>query len=139
MTTARELFLTYSQALNDHDVPAAAALFAEGGVLDYPSLPSIGMAPNIVGRQAIRTFLTDLLAQVPDFAFYDLEILIDTPDRLLAEYKIDATMTTGRPFKQHYGGFVVVSHGKIDLLREYLDNVHVARALLPEGTASIPA
>ena len=82
MTTARELFLTYSQALNDHDVPAAAALFAEDGVLDYPFLPSIGMAPNVVGREAIQTFLADLLAQIPDFAFYDLDVLI-VPHALL--------------------------------------------------------
>ena len=53
MSTARELFLNYCQALNERDVPAAAALFAEDGFLDYPSLPSIGVAPNVVRREAI--------------------------------------------------------------------------------------
>ena len=39
MTTAREIFRTYADALADGDAAAAAGCFTEDGVLDFPYWP----------------------------------------------------------------------------------------------------
>lgn len=62
------------------------------------------MTPAVRGRRAIKTFPIELLELVPEFRFHDLEVLFDTPDHVLAEYKVNATTTTGRPYEQFYAG-----------------------------------
>ena len=52
--------------------------------------------------------------------------------------RIDAAMTpTGRPFEQHLFGFMRATNGDIKVLREALDIVATARAVLPNGLADL--
>jgi predicted SnoaL-like aldol condensation-catalyzing enzyme len=91
-----------------------------------------------VGREEIAGLLTRLLELVPDWMFRDREIVIDTPDRVMAEYKVDAlTAGTRRPFRQHFFGYAIAANGQITLLREALNIVETARAFFPNGLADL--
>ncbi|GAA1224388.1 nuclear transport factor 2 family protein [Pseudonocardia alaniniphila] len=137
MKNARELLLAYLDGFREPE--KAAALFTNDGVLELPYLESLGLPSGVTGPEAIRSFLEDLLKNAPDFAFGETEILIDTPDQVFAEYRVDTVLANGRRYQQLYAGRLVACDGKIALLRESLDLVHAARAMLPGGTADIPA
>lgn len=137
MSTARELLDAYLGSIRDAE--AAAALFTPDGAIEIPYLASIGLADRAQGPDEIKALLTGLLAAVPDFRFEPARILIDTPDQVFAEYEVRATTADGRVFEQLYAGRLVADHGRIALVREYLDVVKSARAVLPNGTDDIPA
>jgi hypothetical protein len=136
MRNARELLLAYTATIADPD--ATAALFTADGVIELPYVASIGLPPRITGPDEIRAFIIGLLKVVPDFGFDSVEVLIDTPDQAFGEYSVERTTVTGRPFSQMYAGRLVAEQGKIKLLRESLDLVRAARAMLPNGVADIP-
>jgi uncharacterized protein len=137
MRTARELLQTYLDSVRDPS--AAASVFAPDGVLELPFLTSLGIPPRAEGREQISALLTGLLAGVPDFAFQPPTVYIDTDTKVYAEYAVSATTVDGRAFEQLYAGLLVAKNDQIVLLREHLDLVKTARALLPGGTADIPA
>jgi hypothetical protein len=135
MKSARELMLAYTATIADPD--ATAALFTDDGVIELPYLTSIGLPPRIAGPDEIRAFLVGLLKAVPDFGFDHVEVLIDTPDQAFGEYSVERRTVSGRVFSQLYAGRLVAENGKIKLLRESLDLVRAARAMLPDGVAGI--
>ncbi|MEU9472215.1 nuclear transport factor 2 family protein [Streptomyces avermitilis] len=137
MMNARELLLAYTANIADPEV--TSSLFAEDGVLELPYLESIGLPTRTVGPEAIREFMTGLFQVVPGFGFDTVDILIETEDQVFGEWSVERTTTTGRPFSQTYAGRLVAENGKIKLLRESLDLVRAARAMLPNGVADIPA
>ncbi|MDN7751988.1 nuclear transport factor 2 family protein [Burkholderia gladioli] len=115
------------------DPKAAAALFAEDGVLELPYLTSLG-APSTgaKGPAAIERFIASLLAKVPDFAFKDVRILIDTPEQVFGEYSVEALVpSTDKVYRQMYAGRLVAENGRIKLLRESLDTVAAQQAFSP--------
>jgi hypothetical protein len=123
--------------LNDYihsirDPKAAAALFADDGILELPYLSSLGTTTGAQGPEAIEKFLTGLLEKVPDFKFKDVKILIDTPIQAFGEYSVEALVpSTGKVYKQMYAGRLVSENGKIKLLRESLDTVAAQKAFSP--------
>ncbi|MFF3890302.1 nuclear transport factor 2 family protein [Streptomyces sp. NPDC001914] len=136
MMNARELILAYTA--NIADPVAASTLFADDGVIELPYLESLGIPPRIEGPDAIREFITGLLERVPDFGFDEVNIFIETDDQIFGEWSVETTTVDGRPFSQTYAGRLVAENGKIKLLRESLDLVRAARAMLPNGVADIP-
>ncbi|MGF6660681.1 ketosteroid isomerase-like protein [Paraburkholderia atlantica] len=127
MKSASELLTAYLGSIRDPK--AAAALFADDGVLELPYLASINPKTGAQGPAAIETFIASLLAAVPDFAFKNANILIDTPDQAFGEYEVEArVVTTGKMYRQMYAGRLVAENGKIKLLRESLDTVAAQRA-----------
>ena len=137
MTTAREIFRAYADALADGDAAAAAGCFTEDGVLDFPYWPLLGLTSAYQGQAALETYLVKLLDLVPGFELIDIEVHIDTPDRMFAEFRVDKQTSNGRRFDFHYGGLVIAVGGKIKLLREFIDQVPAAVALLPHGIADL--
>jgi ketosteroid isomerase-like protein len=136
MRNARELLITYLDAVQE---PArAAALFAADGALELPYLASIGLPSRVEGPKEVEALVESLLRAVPDLAFQDPQIFIDTPDQVFAEYGVETVTADGRPFSQLYAGRLVARDGKIALLRESLDVVRAAQAMLPGGVADIP-
>lgn len=132
MDTAVILLNKYLQSIRDPK--AAAALFAEDGVLDLPYLQSLGPTTGAQGPDAIEKFITGLIAKVPDFAFKDVAILIDTPDQVFGEYSVEALVpSTGNVYRQMYAGRLVAENGKIKLLRESLDTVAAQKAFTVGG------
>jgi len=131
MKTATKLLNDY--LLNIQDPAAAAALFAEDGVLELPSLKSLGIDARAVGPAAIEAFIAGLLKNVPDFRFKDIALLIDGDEQAFGEYSVEArVLSTGKLYKQTYAGRLVAENGKIKLLREALDTLAAAKAFTPD-------
>jgi ketosteroid isomerase-like protein len=131
MKTATKLLNDY--LANIQNPAAAAALFAEDGVLELPSLKSLGIDARAVGPVAIESFIAGLLKNVPDFRFKDIALLIDGDDQAFGEYSVEAkVLSTGKLYKQTYAGRLVAENGKIKLLREALDTLAAAKAFTPD-------
>ena len=132
MLTPTQLLQAYLSEIQDP--AAAAALFAEDGVLELPALASMGIDARARGPAAIEKFIASLLANVPDFRFQDIHIFIETPDQAFGEYSVEATVrSTGKLYRQTYAGRLVAENGKIKLLRESLDTLAAYRAFSKEG------
>ena len=82
-----------------------------------------------------------VLKLYPGFAFENVEVKIDTPEQVFAEYQINATSgITGRFIRQHFFGRLVrlvAETGKIVLLREALNLLAVVYAYHPNGPADL--
>jgi ketosteroid isomerase-like protein len=126
MKSASELLEAY---LNNVGTPkVSAAQFAEDGVLELPWVHARAQGPA-----AVEKLLTNMLANVPDFRFKNLTYFIRTPDKVAAEYQVEAmVLSTGKIYKQTYAGVLHAENGKIKLLREALDTVAAAQAFSKE-------
>ena len=130
MKSAPELLTEYLTSIQN--ARAAASLFARDGALELPYLASLGIANRIVGPAAIEQFIASLLEKVPDFAFKNVQMLIETRDQVFAEYEMEAkVLSTDKTYKQLYAGRLVAKDGKIALLRESLDTIAAANAFAP--------
>jgi ketosteroid isomerase-like protein len=122
MKTALELLQAYQD--NIRTPAAAAALFAEDGVLELPTVKAHAQGPA-----EIEKLISGLLAKVPDFRFKNFKVWIDTPDKAFGEYSVEALVVdTGKIYQQTYAGLLIAEGGKIRLLREALDTAAAARA-----------
>ncbi|MFF9391379.1 nuclear transport factor 2 family protein [Streptomyces griseoluteus] len=137
MMNARELLYAYTTNIGNAEY--AASLFAETGAIELPYLESVGLQWRVEGPEAIREFISGLLKHVPDFGFDEVQVMIETEDQIFGEWSVERTTVDGRPFSQTYAGRLVAEGGKIKLLRESLDLVRAARAMLPGGVTDIPA
>ena len=131
MKTASQLLHAYLD--NIQNPAAAAALFADDGVLELPTLSSLGINARAVGPAAIENFIGGLLKNVPDFRFKDVQLFIDTEDKVFGEYSVEArVLSTGKVYKQTYAGMLAAENGKIKHLREALDTLAAAKAFSPD-------
>jgi ketosteroid isomerase-like protein len=122
LTTATDLLNAYLNGVSNPK--AAGALFAEDGILELPTINARAQGPA-----AIANLLTGLLKKVPDFAFQEPTFWIQTPDRVFAEYRVEALVPdTGKIYRQVYAGVLIAEDGRIKLLREALDTAEAARA-----------
>jgi ketosteroid isomerase-like protein len=122
MKTATELLTAYLSEVQDP--AAAAALFADDGVIELPWVNA-----RAEGPAAIEKFIAGLLEKVPDFRFQNIRIWIQTTDQAFAEYDVEALVpSTGKLYRQTYAGRLVAENGKIKLLRESLDTLAASRA-----------
>jgi hypothetical protein len=139
MNDSKTLLLDYLSSVRDPE--HAASLFAEDGVFEMPFLRSLGVEPRHVGRGGIAGLIHQLLKLYPNFAFGpdDTRILIDTPEKTLAEYVGHGrAAATGRTLHQLFTGYLVAKDGEIKLLRESFNPLAMAQAQLPHGAADIP-
>jgi len=122
MKSASELLEAY---LNNVGTPkVSASQFAEDGVLELPWVNAHAQGPA-----AVEKLLTGLLAKVPDFRFKNLTYFIQTPDKVAAEYHVEAkVLATGKIYKQTYAGVLHAWNGKIKLLHETLDTLAASKA-----------
>jgi hypothetical protein len=91
-------------------------------------------------RREIAACLRQLRNLYPDVAFApnDTTVLIETPDKTLAEYVTHMTAaSTGRLLHQLFTGYLVAEAGEIKLLRESFNPLAMAQAQLPTGVAAI--
>ena len=140
MNDPHRLLLQYLLAFQDPE--KASSMFADDGVLELPYLVSVGTEPRAQGPDNIRDFISGVLELYPDWRFdaKDVTVLIDTPTQAFAEYVAHPTAAaTGRRVHHLLMGRIVVQNGQIKLLRESLNTVATAQALLPGGAADLPA
>lgn len=122
MTTALQLLQAYLDNVRTPSV--AAAFFADDGVLELPTIQARARGPA-----EIEALISHLLVKVPDFRFKDLRVWIDTPDKVFAEYSVEAPVPdTGKVYRQTYAGVLLAEGGKIQRLREALDTAAAAEA-----------
>jgi SnoaL-like domain len=118
------------------DGEKSAAFFAEDGMLELPFLPT-----RHQGHEAIKEFYNYVGRTLyPDFRVKpeDTKVLIDTPDRVFAEYMVHTKAgSTGRLIHHLFIGLLVAENGKIKLLRESINTVANAQALNPNGAADL--
>src|SRR5882757_9556371 len=139
MNDAKTLLIEFLAAVTGGQ--NAAALFAEDGAVELPFLHSLGIPWRHRGRQAIRELQNSLGALYLDFGFppEDTHVLIDTPEQVFAEYMAHPkARATGRTVRHQFAGRLVAENGQIKLLRESLNPVAVAQALLPGGVKDLP-
>ena len=122
MRSATELLEAY---LNNVGTPKiSASQFAQDGVLELPWVKAHAQGPA-----AVEKLLTGMLVKVPDFRFKNLTYFIQTPDKVAAEYQVEALVVdTGKIYQQTYAGVLLAENGKIKLLREALDTLAASKA-----------
>src|ERR1700751_1486627 len=122
MKSASELLEAY---LNNVATPkVSASQFAEDGVLELPWVKAYARGPAEVEK-----LLGGLLAKVPDFRFKNLTYFIQTPDKVAAEYHVEAmVLDTGKMYRQTYAGVFLSENGKIKLRHESLVKLAVWQA-----------
>jgi ketosteroid isomerase-like protein len=142
MTTTHALLGDFFECLADldHSIDRCVDLFAEDGVFEFPYLPAIGLPGKFEGKDAIRTVLKLVQSQVSSFSVSHIVIHdLKDPSALFVEYHTEGqTKGTGRLYAQDYVSHLVVSDGKIRLMREYLNVIASARAMLPNGLVDVP-
>jgi hypothetical protein len=138
MKDSKTLLLNYLASVRDPE--RAASFFADDGVFELPFLRSLGVEPRYTGRREISALVYKLLEIYPNFAFEpdDTRILIETPEKTLAEYVAHArAAATGRTAHHLFTGYLVAEAGKIKLLRETFNPLTMAQAQLRNGVADI--
>jgi len=122
MKSATELLEAY---LNNVGTPKiSASQFAQDGVLELPWVKAHAQGPA-----AVEKLLTGMLVKVPDFRFKNLTYFIQTPDKVAAEYQVEALVVdTGKIYQQTYAGVLLAENGEIKLLREALDTLAASKA-----------
>jgi len=126
---------------NIRDPEKESALFAEDGAFEMPFFVSLGLPDRFEGPEAVKGLISTVLEYYPDFEFRDedITVLIETPDEVFAEYVVHATAAaTGRLAHHLFMGRLVAENGQITLIREALNTVAAASALLPGGTHDLP-
>jgi ketosteroid isomerase-like protein len=139
MKDAKTLLLEFLAAVTHGQ--DAAALFAEDGALELPFLHSLGIPWRHRGQQAIRELQGQLAGLYVDIGFLpeDTHVLIDTPEQVFAEYMAHTTArATGRTLHHMFAARLVAENGLIKLVRESLNVVAAAQALLPGGVKDLP-
>ena len=127
---------------NIRDPEKASALFAKDGAFEMPFFVSLGLPSRFEGPEGVKGLLSTVLEYYPDFEFKDedITVLIETPDSVFAEYVVHATAAaTGRLAHHLFMGRLVAENGEIKLIREALNTVAAASALLAGGTHDLPA
>ena len=128
MKTAKELLLGYLENINDADT--TIDLFADDAALELPYLASLDKQWRWEGREVLHNFIKNFPKGYEDFAFKNIQILIDTPEQVFGEYQVEAVFKkTGKVYRQTYMGRLVAQNGKIKLLREALNLAEVTKAM----------
>jgi len=121
-------------------VDRCVTLFADDGVFEFPYMPTIGIPARFQGHEAIRGVLDQIRSHFPSFTLSNIAIH-DLKDGtgLFVECHSDAFMDGTEGIRAGLFRHLIVENGKIKLLREYLNIISGARALLPKGLADVPA
>jgi hypothetical protein len=133
MKKAKELMLEFT-ALAIRDPQRTAEMFTEDGAFEMPYLAAFGYPTQYKGHEALVGFFQFVRDLYPDFDFENVQVLIDTPEQVFAEYEFTAVSSkTGRQIHQLFFGRLVAENGKIKLLREALNSLEVARATVQDS------
>lgn len=132
-TEAKTVLRRYLDALTAGNLAAIAGSFAEDATWSiHGTLPLSGTRH---GRGAIMEFLASAgsLYQPGTQSFTFGEITAEA-DRAVLEWRVQGVAAaTGRNYDNAYCGVFRVRDGRITEVREYLDSLHAAQVLFPDG------
>lgn len=132
-TSNAKLFTEYLESAGAKSAKETASYFTKNGILELPFNESIGIPFKIVGQDSIETMIASLIEKAPNFRLTNIKIIMETKDKVLAEYESEALLRNGRIYKQKYLAYAVFKDGKIDLHKEYMNTVALVAALFPNG------
>ena len=139
MKSAKDLLLEFTASAFSNP-PEAASMFAPDGAFELPYLTDFGFPGRYAGHLAITEFFTFVRGLYPGFVFNNVNVLIDTPEQVFAEYQFTAISSkTGRKVTQLVFGRLVAENGRIKLLREALNSAEIARAVYARGIPELPS
>lgn len=133
VATAADLLKDYLASVSNGDAKSVASFFAEDGLIDAPYIESLGMPSKIVGVPAIEATMKSLLQNAPNFHFTRVDVILETPNEVVAEYESEATLANGRKYRQLYMGHVTSREGKITRHKEFLNTIPFVEAFFPNG------
>jgi ketosteroid isomerase-like protein len=115
------LMKRYTDAILAKDIASWVKLWADDGVFEHPYSPP-GYKKQVVGKQAIAEYMSGFPDRF-DVREFNLVGLIQNEEgtEAFTEITCKATaLTTGRPYNQHYVGFMRVNEaGKLVLYRDF--------------------
>lgn len=128
-------------ALEEKDMTAFADVWADDAVQDMPFSPEgfpkrVEGKENIVAHYAAWPDISGSAQFTDHLVFYPMA----DPEWVFVEYRgLVEILTTGKIYKQQYGGLFHVRRGKIVLFREYYDPVAFSYAfdLGPDGAGAL--
>lgn len=140
--SSRELINAFFDCLRDFEnsIERCLDLFADDGVFEFPYFAVLGMPTRFQGKAELRQVLGMIGAHFKAFTISDVEIHeVKDGDALFVRYHTDTFIDgTERVYAQDYVSQLMAENGKIKVLREYLNVIKTARALLPNGLADVP-
>ncbi|POS10054.1 hypothetical protein C3Y08_00920 [Burkholderia gladioli] len=143
MATSRDLLNTFFDCLRDLDnsIDRCVDLFADDGVFEFPYFSVLGMPTRFQGKTEVREVLGIINSHFSAFTLSGIEIHeLKEGDGLFVRYHSDGFINrSGRIYAQDYVSQLIAENGKIKVLREYLNVVNTARALLPNGLDDVPS
>jgi ketosteroid isomerase-like protein len=139
MKTAKQLLEAYLAAISAGEMEKAIALFAKDGGIEFPYFGSVNLPIRYEGPEALRRFFAPVVDGADNFKFKNIKIFPgEDENHVSGEYEVDAVIkSTGRRYRQLYGGRLIAENGKIKLVREFCDTVEVARAMFPQGVKDL--
>lgn len=115
------LMKRYTDAILAKDIPAWVDLWAEEGVFEHPYSPP-GYTKSIEGKRAIAEYMSGFPDRfdVKEFTVLGL-VQNEAGTEGFVEIKAEATaLDSGRPYNQHYVGYMRVNEaGKFLLYRDF--------------------
>jgi uncharacterized protein len=130
------LLQRHFDAINGWDFESMREIFHPEISLELPFVVD-PFPQHVQGFDNVMAFLES----VPDFAeeenLYDITInaFAGDPNELIAEYRSDMKLKSGREYKNSYVVRATVKDGKLILFREYFDGI---RLLLAIGGSVVP-
>lgn len=135
--SAAQLLKEYLASIGAGDPKVTASYFAEDGCIEAPYVEVFGMPARIVGPAAIEATMTNLLQTAPNFRLKNIQVVLETPTTVVAEYESEALMANGRPYQQLYFARLTSRDGKIVHHREFLNTIPFVQAFFPGGLADL--
>ncbi|MFC4209750.1 nuclear transport factor 2 family protein [Pedobacter lithocola] len=118
--TAKELLLSYLENINDPN--RAIELFSLDAIVELPYLKSEDRPWNWRGIENIYSLLRNIPNAFKNIYFENVQIHIETPDRIFAEYAMSCTIAgTGNKYSQTFVARIVAEKGEILFFRESID------------------
>jgi len=110
-------------------------LHTEDVEIEYPFAPA-GFPGIVRGRAELRAFEQAIADRVAACAFHDLRIqALAGADGLVAEYRGEVTLTSGKPYGNTYCAVVQCRDGLLHRVRKYYDPLVIDGSGLTAGDA----
>ncbi|GGR70420.1 hypothetical protein GCM10010269_06670 [Streptomyces humidus] len=119
-TSPADLYRHSLRLLLDKDIPAWVALWAEGGVMEFPFAPG-GWPRRLEGREAIAAYMRHYPDHIDLHGFPDLRIHQTTdPQTIVVEMRgVGRLVESGAPLDVTYIAVVTVRDGHFTSYRDY--------------------
>ena len=131
------LLQRHLDAINAWDFDAMRAILHPDISLELPFV--VGDFPKVTqGFDAVMEFMQAVpaFAEAENLHDFSIHAFADDPNELVAEYRSDMKLTSGRPYRNTYVVRATVRDGKLVLFREYFDSIPLLEAL--GGSVSLP-